>query len=101
MGGEAIAKNFGSFKEFVDLFSSSAGKNFGSGWTWLVQNGDGTLALSNTDDAKTPVTGDTNPLLCIDVWEHAYYIDYRNGRGNYIAAFWNLVNWNFVGNNLK
>ena len=98
---EGIKGAFGSFQAFKDAFSKSALTNFGSGWTWLIQKGDGSLAISNTDDAKTPVKGDDNPLLCIDVWEHAYYIDYRNGRGSYIAAFWNLVNWDFVAGNMN
>ena len=98
--GDAITATFGSFDKFKDAFSKSALTNFGSGWTWLVQNQDGSLAITNTDDAFTPLTGDAKPVLAIDVWEHAYYIDYRNGRGNYIAAFWNLVNWGFVNGNM-
>ena len=99
---EAITKNFGGFDAFRDEFSKKALTNFGSGWTWLTQTKDGSLRVTNTDDAKTPVaTDDEKPLLCIDVWEHAYYIDYRNGRANYIKAFWNLVNWSFVEHNLS
>ena len=97
---EAIDKAFGSFDKFKEQFSSSAAGNFGSGWTWLVRKGDGSVAIVNTDDADTPVKGNDKPLLTIDVWEHAYYIDYRNARPKYIEAFWNLVNWDFVNKNL-
>lgn len=93
---DAIDRDFGSFGNFRDKFSQCAIGNFGSGWTWLVQNTDGSLALVNTDDAETPITRDANPLLTCDVWEHAYYIDYRNARPKYVEAFWNLVNWDFV-----
>jgi len=93
---DAIKKNFGSFADFKTKFSDSAVGNFGSGWTWLVKNADGSLALVNTDDAQTPLTGEAKPLLTCDVWEHAYYIDYRNARPKYVEAFWNLVNWDFV-----
>jgi len=97
---EAIDRDFGSFDNFKTRFSDSAVGNFGSGWTWLVQNDDGTLAIVNTDDAETPLTGSSKPLLTCDVWEHAYYIDYRNARPKYVEAFWNLVNWDFVAGNL-
>merc|ERR1712113_1185861 len=101
MGGEAITKSFGSFDAFKEQFAKAAGTNFGSGWTWLVQNQDGSLAISNTDDAGTPVhEGKATPIMCIDIWEHAYYIDYRNGRANYITAFFNLINWKFVESNM-
>ena len=94
--GDAINGAFGSFDIFKEKFNESAVGNFGSGWTWLVQNPDGSLALLNTDDAETPITGDAKPLLTCDVWEHAYYIDYRNARPKYLEAFWHLVNWDFV-----
>jgi len=97
---DAINKAFGSFEAFKKEFSEKAAGNFGSGWTWLVKKPDGSLAIVNTDDADTPVTGSDKPLLTIDVWEHAYYIDYRNARPNYIEAFWKLVNWDFVNENL-
>lgn len=97
---EAISKAFGSFDAFKKEFSEKAAGNFGSGWTWLVKKPDGSLAVVNTDDADTPITGSDKPLLTIDVWEHAYYIDYRNARPNYIEAFWKLVNWDFVNQNL-
>jgi Fe-Mn family superoxide dismutase len=98
---EAISRDFGSFENFVEKFNESAVGNFGSGWTWLVQNPDGSLAIVNTDDAGTPLTGDAKPLLTCDVWEHAYYIDYRNARPKYLDAFWKLVNWEFVASRLS
>ena len=73
---------------------------FGSGWGWLVQRPDGSLALASTPNAATPLTGEDTPLLTCDVWEHAYYIDYRNARPKYVESFWNLVNWDFVSSNL-
>ena len=97
---DAIDASFGSFDAFKEQFTASAVGNFGSGWTWLVKNGDGSLAIVNTDDAETPLTTDATPLLTLDVWEHAYYIDYRNVRPDYIAAYWNLVNWDFANANL-
>ncbi len=73
---------------------------FGSGWAWLVKKPDGKLAIVQTGNAETPLTGDSKPLMTCDVWEHAYYIDYRNARPKYLEAFWNLVNWDFVASNL-
>jgi len=99
--GEAITSAFGSFENFKEKFNESGVGNFGSGWTWLVQNPDRSLALVNTDDAETPITSDATPLLTCDVWEHAYYIDYRNARPKYLEAFWQLVNWDFVANQFK
>jgi Fe-Mn family superoxide dismutase len=99
MLGYAIDQTFGSFDEFKDQFAAAALGNFGSGWTWLVKNNAGGLEIVNTDDAENPMTQDYLPLLTCDVWEHAYYIDYRNRRPDYIAAFWQLVNWDFVANN--
>ncbi|MGK7295601.1 MAG: superoxide dismutase [Candidatus Wenzhouxiangella sp. M2_3B_020] len=98
---DAIERDFGSFDNFVEKFNESAVGNFASGWTWLVQNPDGSLAIINTDDADTPVTGDATPLLTADVWEHAYYIDYRNARPKYLEAFWKVVNWDFVASQLN
>ncbi len=95
----AINDSFGSFTEFKEQFSKSAITNFGSGWTWLVKEGDG-LAILNTDDADTALAHGKEALLTIDVWEHAYYIDYRNARPKYVEAYWNLVNWNFANRNL-
>ncbi|HET7267353.1 MAG TPA: Fe-Mn family superoxide dismutase [Oleiagrimonas sp.] len=97
---EAINKAFGSVDKFKDEFAKSAAGNFGSGWTWLVQRSDGSLAIVNTSNAATPITGSDKPLLTVDVWEHAYYIDYRNARPKYLEAFWNLVNWEFAAGNL-
>ena len=98
---DAINGAFGSFAEFKSKFTDSAVNNFGSGWTWLVKNADGSLAIVNTSNAATPLTDEgVIPLLTVDVWEHAYYIDYRNARPNYMEAFWNLVNWEFVAANL-
>ena len=98
---EAINRDFGSFDNLKEKFNESAVGNFASGWTWLVQHTDGSLALLNTDDAETALTSDATPLLTCDVWEHAYYIDYRNARPKYLEAFWNLVNWDFVGEQMK
>ncbi|MCL8556255.1 superoxide dismutase [Fe] [Proteus mirabilis] len=97
---EAINKAFGSFEEFKKQFNDAAAKNFGSGWTWLVKKADGSLAIVNTSNAATPVSGEDKPLLTVDVWEHAYYIDYRNARVKYLEEFWALVNWSFVEANL-
>lgn len=97
---KAIDADFGSFAAFRDSFSEAAGSNFGSGWTWLVKNSDGKLEIVNTSNAGNPMTDGQHPLLTCDVWEHAYYIDYRNARPEYINAFWNLVNWEFVAQNL-
>jgi Fe-Mn family superoxide dismutase len=96
----AINAAFGSFAAFKEKFSTSAVTNFGSGWTWLVRNADGTLAIVNTGNAATPMTEGKAALLTCDVWEHAYYIDYRNARAKYVESFWNLVNWEFVARNL-
>jgi superoxide dismutase, Fe-Mn family len=90
---EAIKKNFGSFAKFKEQFTETAVKLFGSGWTWLVRNPDGSLAVTATSNAATPLTEGKTPLLVCDVWEHAYYIDYRNRRPEYVEAFWKLVNW--------
>jgi len=97
---DAIEKSFESFDEFKDKFTKSAVTNFGSGWTWLVQNNDGSLELLNTSNAGSALTSGKTPLLTCDVWEHAYYVDYRNARPQYVDAFWNLVNWDFVEGNL-
>jgi len=97
---EAINGKWGSFEKFQEAFSTSAATNFGSGWTWLVKTSSGDLEIVNTDDAGCPLTSGQTPILTIDVWEHAYYVDYRNARPNYIKAFWNLVNWDFANSNL-
>ena len=94
---EAINAAFGSFDAFKEQFTTSAVNNFGSSWTWLVKKADGTVAIVNTSNAATPLTDDSvTPLLTVDMWEHAYYIDYRNARPKYMEAFWALVNWDFV-----
>lgn len=98
---DAIAKAFGDFATFKEQFTDTAVKTFGSGWAWLVQRPGGELALVSTSNAATPLTGEDTPLLTCDVWEHAYYIDYRNARPKYLEHFWNLVNWEFVAKNLK
>jgi len=96
--GDAIKDAFGSFAEFKEKFSKSAVTNFGSGWTWLVKNSAGGLEIVNTDDADSALKTAT-PLLTIDVWEHAYYVDKRNARPAYIESWLNLVNWDFVNAN--
>ncbi len=98
--GEAISKAFGSFAAFKEEFSKAAIGTFGSGWAWLVQRQDTSLAILSTSNAATPITGTDKPLLTCDVWEHAYYIDYRNARAKYIEAFWNLANWDFAAKRL-
>ena len=96
---EGISRKFGSYSAFKEAFSKSAVGNFGSGWTWLVKKADGTVDIVNTANAATPLTGPDKPLLTCDVWEHAYYVDYRNRRPDYVAAFWNLVHWDFAAKN--
>ena len=97
---QAIQAKWGSVDAFKREFAESAATNFGSGWTWLVRSPQRELEIVNTSDAGTPHTDGKTPLLAIDVWEHAYYIDYRNARPKYIEAFWNLVNWSFLERNL-
>jgi len=96
---KAIDAKFGSFDEFKKQFSAAAVGTFGSGWAWLTKNADGSVAIESTSNAATPLTSDKKPLLTCDVWEHAYYVDYRNRRPDYVAAFWNLVNWEFAAKN--
>lgn len=96
---KAIDAKFGSFDEFKKQFSAAAVGTFGSGWAWLVKNPDGTVGIESTSNAATPLTTGKKPLLTCDVWEHAYYIDYRNRRPDYVTAFWNLVNWEFAAKN--
>ncbi|MDH5219479.1 MAG: superoxide dismutase [Fe] [Gammaproteobacteria bacterium] len=95
----AINTAFGSFAEFKEKFATSAATNFGSGWTWLVKNSDGSVEIVNTSNAGCPLTDGKTPLLTCDVWEHAYYIDFRNARPKYVEAFWGLANWDFAANN--
>jgi Fe-Mn family superoxide dismutase len=97
---EAITKAFGSFAAFKEEFTKTCVGTFGSGWGWLVQRPDGSLGLVSTSNAGTPLTGADTPLMTCDVWEHAYYIDYRNARPKYLEHFWNLVNWDFVASRM-
>ena len=96
---DAITSAFGSFDAFKEQFATAAANNFGSGWTWLVKKTDGSLAIVNTSNAATPLTTEDTPLMTVDVWEHAYYIDFRNARPNYVDALWKLINWDFVASN--
>lgn len=97
---DLINKKWGSFDKFKEEFAKSAVGNFGSGWTWLVQNSQGEVEIMNTSNADTPMAHNMKALMTVDVWEHAYYIDYRNARANFVTAFWNLANWDFVNKNL-
>jgi superoxide dismutase, Fe-Mn family len=96
----AIDKAFGNFDAFKRAFMQQAADLFGSGWVWLVRKPDGSLAIEATSDAGTPMTSGSRALLTCDVWEHAYYIDYRNERADYLQAFWDVVNWEFAAANL-
>ncbi len=95
----AIDAKWGSFDAFKEAFTKSAVANFGSSWTWLVKKADGSLDIVNTSNAATPLTTTDRPLITCDLWEHAYYIDYRNRRPDYLGAFWSLVNWDFAAKN--
>lgn len=97
---EEIGRQFGSFEEFQQQFNDAAGSLFGSGWTWLVRDAEKKLRILQTSNAGNPVTEGATPLLTCDVWEHAYYIDYRNARPEYLDAFWSLVHWDFVSERL-
>jgi Fe-Mn family superoxide dismutase len=102
--GELKAKldaAFGSFEKFKEEFSAKAVGTFGSGWAWLVLSKDGKLSLESTSNAAVPSTAGLKPLLTCDVWEHAYYIDYRNARAKYVESWWSILNWDFVAKNLK
>ena len=97
---DAINAKWGSFAEFKAAFNDKAVNNFGSSWTWLVKLADGSLDIVNTSNAATPITEEgVTPLLTCDLWEHAYYIDYRNVRPNYLEAYWALANWDFASEN--
>ena len=98
---DAINATFGSFAKFKEEFTKTAITTFGAGWAWLVKNPDGSLALVSTSNAGCPLTAGQTPLLTCDVWEHAYYIDFRNARPAYLEAFWALVNWDFVAKNFS
>lgn len=97
----AIDKDFGSFAKFKEQFTLKSTTLFGAGWAWLVKRPDGSLAIEQTSNAATPLTTANKPLMTLDVWEHAYYIDYRNARPKFVEAFWNIVNWDFVAKNLQ
>jgi Fe-Mn family superoxide dismutase len=97
---DALVKSFGGLDDFKKQFTETALGTFGSGWSWLVKNSDGTLAIVSTQGAGNPLTDHKKPLLTCDVWEHAYYIDYRNARPTYLEHYWALVNWEFVERNL-
>ncbi|CEJ96097.1 Superoxide dismutase [Fe] (EC 1.15.1.1) [Caballeronia glathei] len=97
--GDAINAKWGSYDKFKEEFTKVAVGTFGSGWAWLVKKADGTLDIVSTSNAATPLTTDSKALLTLDVWEHAYYIDYRNARPKFIEAYWNIVNWQFAAKN--
>ena len=98
---DAIKKSFGSFAAFREKLTNAAITQFGSGWAWLVKGPDGSLAIEQTSNAGTPLKDGKQALLTVDVWEHAYYVDYRNARASYVEAFWKVVNWDFASANLK
>lgn len=98
--GTLIDKYFGSFEEFKEIFTQKAATLFGSGWCWLVKTTDDDLEIVQTSNAACPITDDMVPLLSIDVWEHAYYLDYQNARPEYLKNIWKIINWEFVGRNL-
>ncbi|QJD68152.1 superoxide dismutase [Xanthomonas campestris pv. badrii] len=98
---DSIGKAFGDFAHFKQEFNRVALRTFGSGWVWLVQRPDGTVAIVATPNASTPLTGPDTPLLACDIWEHAYYLDYQQDRAHYLDAFWKLINWDFVASRLS
>lgn len=98
---DALNRQFGSVEGFRRQFTQKAFDTFGSGWCWLVGSNDGRLEIVGTSNAETPIAGDKVPLMTCDLWEHAYYIDYRNARAGYLTAFWNVLNWDFVEANLR
>ncbi len=98
---EKIIQDFGSFEEFKKEFADAATSQFGSGWAWLVLNGNGKLSIEKTGNAENPMTKGMKPLLTCDVWEHAYYIDYRNKRPDYVASFFKIINWNKVAERME
>ena len=97
---ELIKRDFGSFENFKNQFSDTAVKLFGCGWAWLAQDDDGKLEIIPMKEAHTPLTEGKKPILTLDVWEHAYYIDYRNARPKFVEGFWEIVNWEFANQNL-
>jgi Fe-Mn family superoxide dismutase len=98
---DAIRAQFGSFAQFKEKFSAAAVGQFGSGWAWLSRDREGRLVVESTSNALNPMKEGRTALLTCDVWEHAYYIDYRHARPKFVEAFWNLVNWDFVASNMK
>jgi Fe-Mn family superoxide dismutase len=98
---DVLTARFGSVDDFQLQFARTAIGTFGSGWTWLVADDNGHLDIVSTANADTPLATGRVPLLTCDVWEHAYYIDYRNARAEYLAAFWKIINWDFVAANLR
>ena len=98
---ERINRDFGSFDAFKEQFSTTATKLFGSGWAWLAEDEEGKLEILGLKDAHTPITENKKPIMTLDVWEHAYYIDYRNARPKFVENFWDIINWEFANNNLK
>lgn len=98
---EAIKRDFGSFQAFKEKFSTTTVGQFASGWGWFIKKKDGKLDVISTSNAQNPMTEGHTPLMTCDVWEHAYYIDYRNRRADFVTAFWNVVNWDFVSDNFK
>ncbi len=98
---ELINRDFKSFEDFKDEFSKKSAGLFGSGWVWLSLNTDGKLEISQEQNAQNPITKGNIPLLTIDVWEHAYYLDYQNRRAEYIEKFWSIINWKEVEKRLK
>jgi len=93
---KAIEKRFGSYEKFAELFTTASSTFFGSGWTWLVVNQKGELEIINSSNQDCPISTGQHPILCLDLWEHAYYLKYRNMRADYIKAWWNLINWDMV-----
>ena len=98
---ELINRDFGDFEVFKNSFSETAVKLFGCGWAWLAQNDNGKLEIIPMKEAYTPLTEGKTPILTLDVWEHAYYIDYRNARPKFVESFWDIVNWDFANENLN
>ena len=98
---DILVKHFGSIEKFKEQFTACALRQFGSGWAWLVKTPDDNLEIISTGNAGNPLQQEKMPLLTCDVWEHAYYIDYRNARPAYLEAFWNMVNWNFINKNIQ
>lgn len=96
-----LTADFGSVEAFKEKFTDAAVKQFGSGWAWVVLKPNGKLEITSTSNAQTPLTGEDRPVLTCDVWEHAYYIDHRNKRADFLAAFWNIINWSFMESNIK